>query len=72
MIIRPVVTYSSEIWTLTAKDENSLRIFERQILRKIFGPINIDNIWRIRNNMETDKLIKGADIVRFIKAQRIK
>jgi len=21
MIIRPVVTYSSEIWTLTAKDE---------------------------------------------------
>jgi len=29
-IIRPVVTYSSETWTLTAKDEN-LRIFERQI-----------------------------------------
>ena len=69
---RPVVTYSSETWTLTAKDENNLRIFERQILRKIFGPINIDNIWRIRSNMEIDKLIKGADIVRFIKAQRIK
>jgi hypothetical protein len=41
-------------------------------LLKIFGPINIDNIWRIRSNMEIDKLIKGADIVRFIKAQRIK
>jgi hypothetical protein len=27
--IRPVVTYSSETWTLTAKDENNLRIFER-------------------------------------------
>jgi len=27
-IIRPVVTYSSETWTLTAKDENNLRIFE--------------------------------------------
>jgi hypothetical protein len=27
-MIRPVVTYSSEIWTLTAKDENNLRIFE--------------------------------------------
>ena len=58
--------------TLTAKDENNLRIFERQILRKIFGPVNIDNIWRIGNNMEIDKLIEGADIVRFIKAQRIK
>jgi hypothetical protein len=41
---RPVVTYSSETWTLTAKDENNLHIFERQILRKIFGPINIGNI----------------------------
>ena len=71
-MIRPVVTYSSETWTLATEDENNLRIFERQILRKIFGPVNIDNIWRIRNNMETDKLIEGADIVRFIKAQRIK
>jgi hypothetical protein len=44
------------------------------ILRKIFGPVNIDNtrIWRIRNNTESDKLIEGADIVLFIKAQRIK
>jgi len=71
-MIRPLVTYSSETWTLTAKDENNLRIFERQTLRKIFGPVNIDNIWKTRNNMEIDKLIEGADIVRFIKAQRIK
>jgi hypothetical protein len=71
-IIRPVVTYSSETWTLTANYKNNLPIFERQILRKIFGLINIDNTWRIRSNMEIDKLIKGADIVRFIKAQRIK
>ena len=60
-----------ENWTLAAKDDNSLRIFDRQILRKIFGPVNIDNVWRIRNNMEIDKLIEGADIVRFMKAQRI-
>jgi hypothetical protein len=44
----------------------------RQILRKIFGPVNIDNVWKIRNNMEIDKLIEGADIMRFINAQRIK
>ena len=70
-MIRPVVLYSWETWTVTAKCENSLRIFERQILRKIFGPVNIDNIWRIRNDVELDKLIEGADIVRFIKPQRI-
>ena len=54
------------------KNVNNLRIFERQILRKIFGPVNIDNVWRIRNNMGIDKLTEGADIVRFIKAKRIK
>jgi len=57
-MIRPVVTYSSETLTLTAKDENNLRIFERQILRKIFGLVNTDNIWRIQTNMEIDKLIE--------------
>jgi len=36
MMIRPVIMYSSETWTLTAKDENNLCIFERQILRKIY------------------------------------
>jgi poly(3-hydroxyalkanoate) synthetase len=36
----------------------------------MFGPVNIDNIWRIRNNMKIDDLIEGADIVRFIKAQK--
>jgi len=52
--IRPVVPYSSETWILTAKDKNNLHIFERQILKKIFGPVNIDNIWRTRNNMQID------------------
>jgi hypothetical protein len=42
------------------------------MLRKIFGSVNIDNTRRIRNNMEIDKLIEGADIVRFVKVQRIK
>jgi hypothetical protein len=60
------------IHTHTHKDENNLRIFESQILRKIFGPVNIDNVWRIRNNMEIDNSIEGADTVRSIKAQRIK
>jgi hypothetical protein len=38
----------------------------------MFGPVNIDNVWRIRINMEIDNLIEGAHIVRFIKTQRIK
>jgi hypothetical protein len=46
--------------------------FLKQILRKIFGPVNIDSVWRIRNNMEIDNLIEGADIVGLIKVQKIK
>jgi len=71
-MIRPVVTYLSETWTSTAKDENNLPIYETQLLRKLINPVNIDNIWRIRNNMEIDKLIGRADIERVIKAQKIK
>ena len=28
---------------------HNLRIFEGQVLRKISGPVNVGNIWRIRN-----------------------
>jgi len=52
--------------------KKTLCISERKILRKIFGPVNIENKWRIRNKTEIDKVIEGTDIVRFIKAQRIK
>ena len=59
MAINFLLLYSA--WTLIAKDENNLCMFEMQILRKIFGPVNSDNIWRIRTSMEIDKLIEGAD-----------
>jgi hypothetical protein len=71
-LIRPVLAYGSETWTLTKSDENLLRIFERKILRKIYGPIQEGDIWRIRNNEELNRPINGEDIVKFIKAQRIR
>jgi hypothetical protein len=70
-LIRPVVTYGCEAWTLTNRDEQHLRIFEHRILRKIFGPVqNEDGTWRIRMNYELNKLIENADIVRFIKSRK--
>ena len=68
-LIRPVVTYGCEAWTLTTRDEQYLRIFERRILRKIFGSMqNEDGSWRIRMNHELNELTENADIVRFIKS----
>jgi hypothetical protein len=37
-IIRPVVTYACETWVLKENVIQKLMIFERQVLRKIFGP----------------------------------
>jgi hypothetical protein len=49
-----VVTYGSETWCLTANDERSLRTWEREVLRKIYGPVYDNGIWRIRTNKELD------------------
>jgi hypothetical protein len=70
--VRPVVTYGSETWTLKARDENALRCSERKMLRRIFGPVQDSCGWRIRYNQELDRLIEGQDLVRFIKAQRLR
>ena len=39
-IIRPIVTYAYETWILKDTIINKLLVYERKILRKIFGPIN--------------------------------
>jgi len=66
------VTYGCEAWILTNRDEHYLRIFERRILRKIFGPVqNEDGFWGIRMNCELNKLTENADIVRFIRSRKI-
>src|SRR5215475_13345876 len=71
-LIRPVVTYGCEACTLTNRDEQHLRIFERKILRNIFGPVqDKDGSWRIRTNYELSELTGNADIVRSIKSRRI-
>jgi len=70
-VIRPIVTYVSETWVLKETIIQKLLVFERKILRIIFGPTKENQIWRIRTNEELDKLIKHKNIVEYIKAQRL-
>ena len=71
-LIRPVVTYGSETWNLLAADANKLRIFERKIIRRIWGAVNENGHWRIRTNMEIDDILGKEDIVRFVKSKRLR
>ena len=47
-------------------------MYERKILRKIFGPTKEDNgNWRIKTNKELDELIKHRNIINYVKAQKL-
>jgi len=71
-LVRPVVTYGSESWTLTMEEERALAVFERKILRKIYGPVKENELRRIRRNDELEVIIRGENTVTFIKCQRIR
>lgn len=71
-IIRPVVTYGCETWVLTTKNERLLNVWERKMLRKIFGPVKIGNEWKIRKNNELRDLYGEPDLVCFVKTARLR
>jgi len=67
-----VLAYGSETWVLSKSDDAILRVFERKILRAIFGPTNDKGEWRIKYINELYTLHKESDIVTYIKINRLK
>ena len=70
-VIRPVVTHTCETWVLKETATNRLVVFERKILRKMFGPTYENGSWKIKTNEELHKLIKHENIINFARAQRL-
>ena len=69
-LIRPTITYASETWVLKESMTNKLMIFERKIMRKILGPTGSDDgCWRIKTNQEINDMLKGQNVICFIKKQ---
>ena len=66
-LILPVLLYGAETWTLTRESENALSVFEKKILRQIFGPVNIGGEWRRRYNNELYQLYRDTDIIRKVR-----
>ena len=66
------LTYASETRVLKENMTNKLKTFERKIMRKIFGPTRTDDgYWRIKTNQEINDILKGKNIIGFIKKQRL-
>ena len=66
-LIRPVLACGSETWVLSKSDEARLGVFERKVLRAIFGPTNYNGEWRIKYNDKLHTLCKDSDIITYIK-----
>jgi hypothetical protein len=64
-LIRPVATCGTETWTLTVTEENALRMFDRKIIRRKYGPVMENNVWRTRYNEVLNTLMKGEDFFLF-------
>jgi hypothetical protein len=66
-VILPVVLYWCETWSLTLGEEHRLRVFEKRVLWKIFGPkMKEDESWRKLHNDELHSLYSSPNIVRVI------
>jgi hypothetical protein len=69
-----VVLYGCETWSLTLREEHTLRVFENRVLRRIFG-LKRDEVtggWRKLHNEELHGLYSTPSIVRVIKARRMR
>ena len=71
-LIKPVLLYGSESWVVLEKDASLLRIFERKVLRTIFGPINENGVFRRRYNFELEAIYGKPDIICDIKRNRLR
>jgi hypothetical protein len=73
-IILPVVMYGCETWSLTLREEHSLKVFENRVPRRIFGPKRdkVTGEWRKLHSGEPHNLCSSPHIIRQIKSRRMR
>jgi hypothetical protein len=74
IIIVPVVLYGCETFSITLREEHRLRVFEKRVLRRIFGHKRDEVTGGLRklHNEELHGLYSSPSIVRVIKARRMR
>ena len=71
-IILPFDLNACETWLLTLREEGRLRMFEKRVLRRIFGSKRDEATgeWRKLHNEELNELYSSPNIVQAIKSMR--
>jgi hypothetical protein len=71
-IILSVVLYGCETWSLTLREEHRLRVFEKSLLTKMFGPKGDEATggWRKLHNEQLHDC--SPSIIRMIKPRRMR
>jgi hypothetical protein len=66
--------YGCETWSLTLREEHTLRIFEIKVLWRIFGPKRdgVTGGWRQLHNEELHNLYSSPSIIRIIKSRKMR
>jgi hypothetical protein len=72
--ILPIVLYGCETWSLTLREDHSLRVFENRVLRKIFGPkrVEVTGEWKKLHNEELHNLYSSPYIIRQITSRKMR
>jgi hypothetical protein len=72
-IILPVVLYGCETWSVTLKEEHRVRVFEKRVLRKVFGSkrSEVTGGCEKLHNEELHNLYSSPSIIRMIKSRRM-
>jgi hypothetical protein len=73
-IILPVILYGCETWSLMLREEHRLRVFEKTVLRRIFGPKRdeVTGEWRKLHSEELHNLYSSPVIIRQVKSRRMR
>jgi hypothetical protein len=58
IVARPVIRCAAETWNRDVKETNILAVLERNILRKITGPVKKNDEWRSSTDTEPRDLYK--------------
>jgi hypothetical protein len=68
------VWYGCTTWSLVVREERKFRVFENNVLRRVFGPKREEVVggWKRLHNEELHDLYASLNIIRVIKSRMVR